>query len=133
MWEDDLENTIYTIVKKKVTDSIGDKYPNLNFTTSDINNATTKFPTVYVHEMGASERSQTLDNRTVNAVNETIRVEVYSNKSQREAKLVMAEVKKVMKSMRFEIRQMPEFNNQSTVYRSIMQCNRYIASGDTLS
>lgn len=133
MWEDDLENTIFTIVKKKVKDSIGAKYPDLNFTTSDVNSGKTLFPTVYLHEIGASEQSRTLDNRAVNAVNEVIRIEVYTNKSQKEAKAVMAEVKKVMKSMRFTITQMPEFNNNATVYRSIMQCTRYIASGDTLS
>lgn len=132
MWEDDLENIIFTIVKKKVKDSIGSKYPDLHFTTSNVNSGKTLFPTVYIHEVGASEQSRTLVNRTVNAVNEVIRVEVYTNKSQKEAKAVMSEVKKAMKEMQFTITQMPNFDNSTTVYRSIMQCTRFIASGDTL-
>ena len=124
MWVFELENKIFSILKYKGELALRSKYPNIYFTNSASNQGSPRFPTVYIHELGGVEIGQDLDNISINAVRETIQIEVTTNTTQREAKEVMATILGICKELRFNINQMPEFRNGNTSYTSIARITR---------
>lgn len=102
-WIDTRENSIFTHVKKQVTDELGSKYPNLTFTTNDAENTGATFPTVYMF-FDWVERGSTLDGGVINAVYMTVRTQVSAqNNSQgvSAAKKVNTSVRDVLCSLGF--------------------------------
>lgn len=94
--------------------------------------AGTIFPTIYVHEMGGTEKGQTIDGQTINAVTDTYQVDVIVNTQQSDAKKILAIVASVFKRMRFEVTSMPEFDSEEKIYRSTARFSRLIAANDRL-
>lgn len=94
--------------------------------------AGTIFPTIYVHEMGGTEKGQTIDGQTINAVTDTYQVDVIVNTQQSDAKKMLAIVASVFKRMRFEVISMPEFDSEEKIYRSTARFSRLIAANDRL-
>ena len=94
--------------------------------------AGTIFPTIYVHEMGGTEKGQTIDGQTINAVAATYQVDVIVNTQQSDAKKILAIVASVFKRMRFEVISMPEFDSEENIYRSTARFRRLIAANDRL-
>ena len=92
----------------------------------------TIFPTIYVHEMSGTEKGQTIDGQTINAVADTYQVDVIVNTQQSDAKKILAIVASVFKRMRFEIISMPEFDSEEKIYRSTARFSRLIAANDRL-
>lgn len=128
----DIQNIVYSRIKNKTYTGLKTKFPNINFTTSDRGQVLTKFPTVYVHESASAERGQDLEGDTINAVMSVIQIEVYDNESMANTKYVMDDIVAVMKSMRYSVSQMPEYQNDNNVYRRVARFSRLIGSGDTL-
>ena len=92
----------------------------------------TIFPTIYVHEMRCTEKGQTIDGQTINAVADTYQVDVIVNTQQSDAKKILAIVASVFKRMRFEVISMPEFDSEENIYRSTARFSRLIAANDRL-
>ena len=92
----------------------------------------TIFPTIYVHEMSGTEKGQTIDGQTINAVAATYQVDVIVNTQQSDAKKILAIVANVFKRMRFEVILMPEFDSEEKIYRSTARFRRLIAANDRL-
>ena len=92
----------------------------------------TIFPTIYVHEMRCTEKGQTIDGQTINAVATTYQVDVIVNTQQSDAKKILAIVASVFKRMRFEVISMPEFDSEEKIYRSTARFSRLIAANDRL-
>ena len=92
----------------------------------------TIFPTIYVHEMSGTEKGQTIDGQTINAVTATYQVDVIVNTQQSDAKKILAIVASVFKRMRFEVISMPEFDSEEKIYRSTARFSRLIAANDRL-
>lgn len=92
----------------------------------------TIFPTIYVHEMSGTEKGQTIDGQTINAVSATYQVDVIVNTQQSDAKKILAIVASVFKRMRFEVISMPEFDSEEKIYRSTARFSRLIAANDRL-
>ena len=92
----------------------------------------TIFPTIYVHEMRCTEKGQTIDGHTINAVEDTYQVDVIVNTQQSDAKKILAIVASVFKRMRFEVISMPEFDSEEKIYRSTARFSRLIAANDRL-
>jgi len=137
-WVYDLESKIYSIVKTKANAmevsegvSLIQKFPTLKWTTTDSSSSSANFPCVYLHELGGTEVGQDLVNKTINGVMENIEVTVYTATTQADARLIMACVIEVLKSLRFSVSPMPEFENLSTTYRCICRARRMVGSGDT--
>lgn len=128
----DIENIVYSRVIGAMPERIKEKYPNLNFTTSDSQVVTPKFPSVYIHQMSSPEMGQTIDGFEINAIMATFQIEVTDNVSQSNCTQVMNEVVTAMKSMRFNVTMMPEFNNSGQIYRKIARFRRLIGALDTL-
>lgn len=131
MWIDRIEPIVQTRLNIELTKKIGSKYSNLNVTTVSTSNTDSKFPNVYVQELGGSEEGQTLDGLEINAINSTFQIEVTDNQSQGRAKDVMSEVVSIMKTMRFSVVTLPEAQN-TEVYRYVARFRRIIGHGDTL-
>lgn len=130
MWTSDISSIVFTRVKVQFSGTIKAKYPDLYFTNSDKTQATPKFPTVYVHEVGSIEQGQDLDNTGINAVLSTFQIEVIDSKNQARANEIMGEIVRIMKGMRFSITAMPEFQNTDSTYRSVARFRRMISEND---
>lgn len=127
-----IQTRVFSRVKNKTSAILLPTYPNLNFTTSDRVADNPQFPTVYIHEMSSMEDAEDLDGTTINAIMSTFQIEVTDNEDMANCHEVMSEIVNVMKSMRFKVTQIPEFNNTNDIYRIVARFNRTIASGDVL-
>lgn len=132
MWTSDIESMVFTRIKAKGNKALKSKYPNIYFTTSDKAQTNPKFPTVYLHEVGSIEQGMDLENTEINAVLNTIQVDVFDNESQERVKEVMSNIVKTMKSMRYTVISLPEFQNTSSTYRQTARFRRMIGKQDLL-
>lgn len=132
-WVFDLESMIFSKVKNYADKELKSKYPSITFTTTDKPvDSSTSYPTVYIQELSGSERGRDLEGTSVNGLYYSMQVEVITNKSQKEAKAVMAVLAEAYKAMRFEIVSTPSFNNGANYYRCVMRVNRIIGKEDIL-
>ena len=90
------------------------------------------FATRYGHELPGTEQGRTLDGQNINGVLTTFEVQAFTNTSQYDAKIMLAIVADVFKSMRFEATPMPEFKSDETVYRSVARFRRILGANDRL-
>ena len=102
------------------------------FTNSDRADTVPKFPTVYIHEMPGMETGEDLQGDTINAVWSSFQIEVTTNTKMNDAKEVMNEVVRIMKTMRFQVIATPEFQNTDSTYRRVARFRRMIADDDIL-
>lgn len=130
MWTSDIESMVFTRVKAKGNNALKSKYPNIYFTTNDKVQKQPQFPTVYLHEVGSVEQGMDLENTEINAVLNTIQVDVTDNESQGRAKEVMSNIVKTMKSMGYTVISLPQFQNTDNVYRQTARFRRMIGKGD---
>lgn len=131
MWTSEIQSRVFSRVKNKGTKALKASYPNIYFTTSDKVQTNPKFPTIYLHEVGSVEQGQDLDNTSINAVLFTIQIDVTDNESQNRVNEVMGEIVSIMKSMRFSVVTMPEFQNTDSIYRSTARFRRMIGNEET--
>lgn len=129
---DMLESQVITRIKTQFSQKMKDRYPNLKFTNSDRADTVPKFPTVYIHEMPGMETGEDLQGDTINAVWSSFQIEVTTNTKMNDAKEVMNEVVRIMKTMRFQVIATPEFQNTDSTYRRVARFRRMIADGDIL-
>lgn len=132
MWVSDIPSIVFTRVKAEGNKALQTKYPNIYFTNVDKTLTNPKFPAILIKEIGSVEQGQDIENTTINAVLSTFQIDVADNQSQSNAKAVMSEIVRIMKSMRFSVVTMPEFQNTDSTYRSTARFRRMIGSGDVL-
>lgn len=123
-------NMIFTRMRKSVKDELGTKYPNIDFTRSNINKIT-RFPSVQFEELAGNEKGMDLDGTTINAVDSNIQIRVFYDKNQDGARDVMSACIKAMKKMRYAVK-MPTFENETTMYCCVTRVSRVLGSGDKL-
>ena len=129
---DIIESRIFTLIKSNVSNTIKKKYPDLNFTTSDMNATNPKFPTVYIHMLDSPERGDTTEQDTIEAVYTTIQVDVTDNQKQSRASEVAKDILKIMKQYGFKASTMPFSQNNSGSYRNIARYSRLISNNDKI-
>lgn len=133
LWTALISPSVLTKLKTDGEAKLKTKYPDINFTTVDrVVSSEAKFPTVYLHEMASAEQGADLDGTEINAVLSSFQIEVTDNTSQARVNEVMTEIVGIMKSMRYQVISMPEFQNTSTTYRSIARFRRVVGKGDKL-
>lgn len=132
LWAFELESLIYSKVKAKAKDQLISKFPKINFTTSDKNDGEPIYPTVYIHELPGVEQGKDLENKSINAVTETIQVEVITNTSQSDVKKISGVIAQIFKDMSFQVDSFPTFDNGTSYYRGIMRVSRMIGHGDKI-
>lgn len=125
---------VFTRLKQNFSQTIKDTYKmtDKNFSTVGSSDTPAVFPFVYVQTLPATEQGMDLQGTSVNGALFTFQVDVYSNKTQNEARKVMSEVTKVMKTMGFEINSMPSFENTKDVHRMTARFRRVIGGADKL-
>lgn len=102
-----------------------------NFPTESDNSTPTQFPTVFFHEIRQTERGNDLDNAGVNAVLETIEVQIVTDESLAENKDITATATLLMKQMRFNIISAPTYLKEGeNIRRSISRYRRVIGADD---
>lgn len=131
-WILDLESKVLSLVKGKTYNKLKKKYPQITYTTTNISNdAKASFPCVYVHQLGSSESNQDLENIRVNTITAGLQIEVYSNTSQTDCRMVMSEIMDCMKKLMFNVKLTPYVDNQAPVYRYISRFERTFDWNDT--
>ena len=125
---------VFTRLKQNFSQTIKDTYKmtDSNFSTVGSSKAPAVFPFVYVNALPASEQGRDLQGTSVNGALFTFQVDVYSNKTQNEARKVTSEVAKTMKTMGFEINSMPSFEDTKDVHRMTARFRRMFGADDTL-
>ena len=125
---------VFTKLKQNFLQTIKDAYSmtDKNFSTVGCIDTPAVFPFVYVQTLPASEQGRDLQGTSVNGALFGFQVDVYSNKTQAEARKVMSEITKVMKTMGFEINSMPSFEDTKDVHRMTARFRRMFGADDTL-
>lgn len=102
-----------------------------NFPTGEMNSTPTKFPTVYFHEVLQTETGNDLDNVGINAVNETIEINVYTNGNMSENRDITAVAVVLMKQLRFNMISAPVYTTEGeNIRRSVSRFRRIIGADD---
>ena len=137
-WVMTLPNSVFTRVKAKMPKELksGNTTINLtssNFSTVGSSNTPAVFPFIYVQSLSATEQGRDLQGINVNGALFTFQIDVIDNKSQSNARLVMTEVLKIMKSMRFEVVAMPSFEGTNdNTHRMTARFRRLMGANDIL-
>lgn len=133
-WTDRISSVVFTRIKNEFSSSLKEKYKmkDKNFSTVGSSDAPAVFPFVYIQLLPSTEQGQDIEGNTINAGLFTFQIEVTDNKKQVIAKEIMAEVKRIMKAMRFTVQPTPDIQDTKDTHRAIMRCNRRIGSSDIL-
>lgn len=103
-----------------------------NFSTSQVSETPPIFPYITVIELPGQERGQDLEGSSINAAVFTFQVDCFDNSSESRAKGCMAEIIRIMKTMRFQIPTMASFDSKPQEYRMTARFSRIIGGGDKL-
>lgn len=133
-WDMMIPLMVFTRIKQNFSQTIKDKYSmtDKNFSTVGSSDTPAVFPFVYVQTLPGAEHGIDMQGVSVNAGMFSFQIDVYSNKTQTDARKVMAEVRRIMKEMGFECNQMPSFENTKDVHRMTARFRRLIGVGDKL-
>lgn len=132
-WYDKIESYILTILKYELVQKLLAPYPKLTCTTSNQEESldlVNDFPTMYVHMLPPYEVGRDLTNDTVNGINCTFELVVYSDKSEKECRNIITAGIQQMKKLHFNVETFPDPRTSDKKYIAIARLNRVIASGD---
>ncbi len=133
-WYMKLPIEVFSRIKYGFSQKLKDTYKmtDSNFSTVGSSKAPAVFPFVYVKALPASEQGRDLQGTSVNGALFAFQVDVYSNKTQNEARKVMSEVTRIMKTMAFEINPIPSFESTQDIHRMTARFRRSMDKGDYL-
>ena len=129
-WTDRISSMVFTRIKNELSSSLKVKYKitSSNFSTVGSSDTPAVFPFVYIQLLPSTEQGQDIEGNTINAGLFTFQIEVTDNQTQARAKDVMAEVKRIMKAMRFTVQTTPDIQDTKDTHRAIMRCKRRVGS-----
>lgn len=133
-WYSEIESTIHTILRHKLTMAYDAPFPELNCTTSSQSESlegVSDFPTLYVHMLNPVELGNDLYNEDVTAIRATFDLQVYSDKSEDECRKIMNACILEMKKLHFKVSMFPDPQTSDKKYYAIARFSRIVASGDT--
>ena len=133
-WTTQIGSMVFSRIKNEFPAKLKTKYSmtDKNFSAVGSSDTPAVFPFVYVQLLPAMEEAQDLEGESVNAGLFTFQIDVTDNKSQSNAKAVMAEVMQIMKRMRFGATSMPSFEDTKDTHRCTARFRRAIGENDTL-
>lgn len=130
-WYAEIESKVFIIVKTRMTKKYKERYPTMDFVSTDDNRVPKTSPTIYLREIDSPEMANTLENNVVNMVRESIEGEVYAT-NREDCRIISALLRDEMKSLGFSIiQQSPPMTNDSW-WRCIMRFYRPIGAGDKI-
>ena len=125
-----LESIVTTQLSVRVPKLTNNQYPNMSFT-NEISDNTPSFPNVYIHELEPSEVGNSIPNKTIHAIRDTIQIEVSTNTSKSDARTVSMACVNAMKCLRYSIVGFPVYTKINNIHRFIIRSRRVVAIGDT--
>ena len=133
-WTDRISSIVFTRIKNEFSSTLKTKYKmaDSNFSTVGSSDTPAVFPFVYIQLLPSAEQGQDIEGNEINAGLFTFQIEVTDNQTQARSKEVMAEVKRIMKAMRFTVQPTPTLEDTKYTHRAIMRCIRRVGSGDIL-
>lgn len=132
-WYSQIESTLLTTLQYYLVEKTDAPFPLLNCTTSSENDSlegVSDFPTLYVHLLSPLEIGNDLTNESVNAIDATLELQVFSNQNESECREIMDACIIEMKKLHFNISMFPDPQTQDKKYFAIARFNRVIGSGD---
>ena len=130
-WFANIEESVLTQLDYMLAQRTDAPYPNLVVTSAN-QNQVTAFPTLYIHELSPVEAGNDLNNQTINAVLETIEIQIWTNETEAECRQLMSAAIIEMKRMRFNCTSFPNIQTDNKIAFGIARFRRMIGSGDTL-
>ena len=130
-WFANIEESVLTQLDYMLAQRTDAPYPNLVVTSAN-QNQVTAFPTLYIHELSPVEAGNDLNNQTINAVLETIEIQIWTNETEAECRQLMSVAILEMKRMRFNCTAFPNIQTDNKIAFGIARFRRMIGSGDTL-
>lgn len=129
-WFASLEAKIFNIVSYRLKKALGMSDKDIKCTTDGQSSTTAVFPTFYLHELSPMEEGNDIENKTINAVTETIEIIVYT-KNRQQCKKIINEAVLQMKGISFDVTMMPIITTDDNVYSGVARFRRIVGSGDT--
>lgn len=130
-WYTQILPRVFTLVSYRLKRALtGKTSAAIKCTTNGQSEGSPYFPTWYMHELAPIEMGQDLENKTVNAVLETIEVIAYT-KSKDECNLLMSETVMQMKALGFNVTAMPIVTSDTNVFSGVCRFRRMVGGGDT--
>lgn len=125
-----LESIVTTQLRVRVPRLTNNRYPNMSFT-NEVSDNTPSFPNVYVHELESYELGNDLANQEIHALRDTIQIEVSTNTSKSDARIVINACINAMKALSYSLVSGAVYMKINNVHRYVIRVRRVIASGDT--
>ena len=122
-WTDRISSIVFTRIKNEFSSTLKTKYKmaDSNFSTVGSSDTPAVFPFVYIQLLPSAEQGQDIEGTEINAGLFTFQIEVTDNQTQARSKEVMAEVKRIMKAMRFTVQPTPTLEDTKYTHRAIMR------------
>lgn len=130
-WYSKIEEYVFTQMDYMLTTRTDAPYPNLTCTTAN-QNSMTVFPTLYLHELTPVETGNDLKNESINAVIETIEIQVWTNETEEDCRKILTAAIGEMKRMRFDVTGFPDVHTDNKIALGVARFRRIIGSGDTI-
>lgn len=128
-WFTQIESKYRSYFKTRLSKALSDY--TFDFPNEEINTDPARFPSVFFHEVAQSETGNDLDNSGVNAVMETIEIQVLTNDTLAENKDITATAALLMKQFRFNMISSPTYLKEGeNIRRSITRFRRIIGADD---
>ena len=126
-----LENIVTAKLKVIVPRLTNGKYPYMSFT-NEISDNTPSFPNVYVHELEPSEVGRDLSNNKIHALRDTIQIDVSTNTSKNDSRIVSIACVNAMKTLKYSLVSGPTYIKSNNIHRFVIRFRRIVANGDEL-
>lgn len=135
IWVMAIPSIVFTRVKTEFSSKLKEKYSitGKNFSTVGSSDTPAVFPFIYFQNLEPTETGTDLEGININGGIFSFQVDVIDNQSQTRAKEVMTEILRIMKSMGFQCKPMPNFDNSAKdVHRMIARFRKNIDENDIL-
>lgn len=124
-----MESIITTQLKVRVPQLTNNRYETISFT-NEISDNMPSFPNVYVHELEPSEVGNSIPNNTIHALRDTFQIEVTTNTSKSDARIVISACVNAMKALGYSLIMAPVYTKVNNIHRFVIRMRRIVANGD---
>ena len=127
-----IESNVFTQIEYMLVKRNDAPFPKLRCT-SVSQSEITSFPTLYLHELQPVEVGMDLTNESVNAVNSTIEIQVWTNTKELDCKNILTQAIFEMKRMGYNVTMFPSVVTDSKIKWGVARFSRIVGSGDDLA
>lgn len=125
-WYSAIEATVFTQIKYMLLK----EYPTLNCTATSETTTPAKFPTLYLHEE-QEETGQDLTNETINAVESTISIRVWTDTTESDCRAILTSATEELKRFHYNVKNLPTTKLSNKIAYGEIMAKRIIGGGDT--